>query len=68
MIRWVFVIFVGLFVFYALLPDLLGKLGVGRVPGDVRFRVFGQTMCLPVTSTLIWSAVAFLIAEIVARA
>lgn len=67
MIRWVFAIFIGLFVFYALLPDILGKVGVGRLPGDIRFRLFNQTMCLPLASTAIWSAVAFLIAEIVAR-
>lgn len=67
MIRWVFVIFIGLFVFYALLPDLLGKLGVGRLPGDIRFRISRQTLCLPFASTALWSLVAFGIAEIVAR-
>lgn len=67
MIRWVFAIFIGLFVFYALLPELLAKAGVGRLPGDIRFRLFEQVMCLPFTSTAIWSALAFLIAEIVAR-
>lgn len=67
MIRWVFVIFVGLFVFYALLPDLLSKVGVGRLPGDVPFRLFNQTLCLPFTSTVIWSLIAFGIAEITAR-
>lgn len=67
MIRWVFAIFVGLFVFYALLPEFLSKVGVGRLPGDIRFRLFNQIMCLPFTSTAIWSAIAFLIAEIVAR-
>jgi hypothetical protein len=67
MIRWVFVIFIGLFVFYALLPDLLSKVGVGRLPGDVPFRLFNQILCLPFTSTVIWSLIAFGIAEIVAR-
>lgn len=67
MIRWVFAIFIGLFVFYVLLPDFLGKVGVGRLPGDIRFRLFGQLMCLPFTSTVIWSILAFGIAEIVAR-
>lgn len=67
MIRWVFAIFVGLLVFYALLPDILGKVGVGKLPGDIRFRLFNQAMCLPFASTVIWSAVAFLIAEMVAR-
>lgn len=64
MIRWVAVIFLALLVFSALLP-WLEKLGVGRIPGDVRFKLYNQPMCLPFGSTLLWSAVAFLIAEIV---
>ena len=66
MIRWVLVIFIGLFVFSVLLPGL-AKLGVGRLPGDVRFTLFGQTLCLPFGSTVLWSALAFLIAELVDR-
>jgi hypothetical protein len=66
MIRWVAVIFIGLLVFSALFPGLM-KLGVGRVPGDVRFKLFGLVLCLPFGSTIVWSAVAFLIAEIVHR-
>lgn len=66
MIRWVAVIFIGLFVFSALLPGL-AKLGVGRLPGDVRFKLFGRLVCLPFGSTIVWSALAFLIAELVKR-
>lgn len=66
MIRWVAAIFIGLFVFYALLPGL-EKLGVGRLPGDIRFKLFGTIFCLPFGSTVLWSALAFLIAEVVKR-
>jgi hypothetical protein len=66
MIRWVAVIFIGLFVFYALFPGL-AKLGVGRLPGDIRFKLFGIIMCLPFGSTVLWSAIAFAIAEVVKR-
>lgn len=66
MIRWVAVIFVGLFVFSLLFPGL-SRFGVGRLPGDVRFKLFGLILCLPFGSTVLWSAVAFLIAEIVKR-
>jgi hypothetical protein len=66
MIRWVAVIFIGLFVFYVLLPGL-AKLGVGRLPGDIRFKLFGMIFCLPFGSTVVWSAIAFLIAEVVKR-
>lgn len=64
MIRWVVAIFVALFVFYPLLP-WLDRLRVGRLPGDVRFRLRGVVFCLPFGSALVWSAVVFLIAEVV---
>ena len=63
MIRWVAVIFVGLILFPLLLP-WLNRLGIGRVPGDVRFRIFGSVLCLPFGSTVVVSALAFLIAEL----
>jgi hypothetical protein len=64
MIRWVAAIFLGLVVFYPLLPQL-DALWVGRLPGDIRFRVRRIVFCLPFGSTVLWSAVAFVIAEIV---
>lgn len=67
MIRWVVVIFVGLTVFYALLPWILAKVGVGRIIGDVKFQLFDRIFVLPFGSTVLWSAIAFLIAEIVKR-
>ena len=63
MIRWVAVIFFGLIVFPLLLP-WLNRLGIGKVPGDVRFRVFGIDSCLPFGSTVVVSALAFLIAKL----
>jgi len=62
MIRWVIAIFIGLMVFSALLP-WLEKLGIGRLPGDVRFTLFGKSFCLPFASTLLISAIVFLIAR-----
>ena len=64
MIRWVAVIFIGLFIFYPLLP-WFDRLRVGRLPGDVLFKFRGVVFCLPFGSTVVWSAVVFLIAEIV---
>ena len=63
MIRWVVAIFVGLAVFYPLLP-ILEKLWVGRLPWDVRFRFRGIIFCLPFSSAVVWSAIAFLIAKL----
>jgi hypothetical protein len=66
MIRWVFAIFLLLLVFYPLLP-VLGRLRVGRLPGDVRFRVLGIVFCLPFGSTVVWSILAFAIAAAVSK-
>ena len=62
MIRWVVVIFIALMVFPFLLP-WLQKLA-WRLPGDVRFKLFGQIFCLPFSSTLVLAGLAFLIAEL----
>lgn len=63
MIRWVVAIFVLLAVFYPLLP-FLERAGVGRLPGDVRFRFRNVIFCLPFGSALAWSAIAFVVAEL----
>ena len=64
MIRWVAAIFLLLAVFYPLLP-FLERLWVGRIPGDVRFRLRGVILCLPFGSAVVWSLAAFLIAKLV---
>ncbi|HYD81658.1 MAG TPA: DUF2905 domain-containing protein [Paucimonas sp.] len=63
MIRWVLVIFIALILFSAALP-WLEKLGIGRLPGDIRFKLFGRVFMLPFASTVLLSAVAFLIAQV----
>jgi hypothetical protein len=54
MIRWVLTIFLALIVFSATLP-WLEKLGIGRLPGDLRFTLFGRKFSLPFASTLLLS-------------
>ncbi len=61
MIRWLAVIFLGLTIFSLLFPEL-HKFGVGRVPGDVRFRVVGRIVCLPFGSALLCYLLVLLIA------
>jgi len=63
MIRWIVVIFLSVIVFSTLLP-WLEKLGIGRLPGDLRFRLFGRIFSLPFASTILISAVVFLLAKI----
>lgn len=60
MLRWTLTIFIALIIFSAMLP-WLEKLGVGRLPGDVRFTLFGRKFFLPFASTLLLSMVVLLI-------
>lgn len=62
MIRWVIVVFVALMVISWFSP-LLQKLGFGRLPGDFRFRLFGREWFIPLTTTLLLSGLASLIAR-----
>ena len=64
MFRWFLTIFIALIVFSALLP-WLEKLGVGRLPGDIKFSLFGKKIFLPFASTILLSTVIFLVAQYV---
>ncbi|MBK6868345.1 MAG: DUF2905 domain-containing protein [Burkholderiales bacterium] len=63
MIRWMLAIFLALLLINWLAP-VLGKLGLGRLPGDFRFRLFGREWFIPLTTTLILSGAASLIARV----
>lgn len=62
MIRWVFVIFIGLLIFANLLP-WLQKMGLGRLPGDLRFRLFGRIFTIPFASSILLSLFVLLLAR-----
>lgn len=64
MLRWMIVIFLALVVLSWLTP-WLNKLGVGKLPGDLRFRLFGREWYLPLTSTVLLSFVASLISMLI---
>ena len=60
MIRWMIVIFLALLLISWFTP-LLQKIGLGRLPGDLRFRLFGRDWFVPLTSTIVLSLLASLI-------
>ncbi len=64
MIRWLIVIFLALLLISWFSP-LLNKLGFGKLPGDFRFTLFGRQWFLPVTTTLLLSFVASLVAKLI---
>ncbi|WP_302176028.1 DUF2905 domain-containing protein [uncultured Hydrogenophaga sp.] len=60
MLRWMLVIFLALLLISWATP-LLQKMGLGRLPGDLRFRAFGRDWFLPVASTVLLSFIASLV-------
>ncbi len=64
MLKWALVLVVGVIVIAALTP-WLSKRGLGRLPGDVTFMWRGQRIYLPITTTLLLSALLTLIARLV---
>lgn len=57
MIRWMIVIFLALLLISWFAPALQ-KLGFGKLPGDLRFRLFGREIFLPFTTTILLSLLA----------
>lgn len=64
MIRWILVIFLAL-VLISWFSPFLHKLGLGKLPGDLRFRLFGREWFIPLTTTVLLSLLAGLIAKLV---
>ena len=64
MIRWMIVIFLML-VFVSALTPWLNKLGFGKLPGDLRFKLFGKERYIPLTTTILLSLIASLISHVI---
>ncbi|MEQ1683109.1 MAG: DUF2905 domain-containing protein [Burkholderiaceae bacterium] len=62
MIRWLLVVFIALLIFSGLRP-WLEKIGLGKLPGDFRFRLFGREWFIPLTSSVVLSLLAMLVAK-----
>ncbi|MDE1181176.1 DUF2905 domain-containing protein [Paraburkholderia sp.] len=62
MIRWLITTFVATMILSACWP-WLRKIGVGRMPGDVSFTLFGRTYYFPFMSSIILTFVFFALAR-----
>ena len=62
--KWLIATAVALFLFSGAMP-WLRRLGIGRLPGDFNFRLFGRDWSIPLTSTLLLSLLAALIARFI---
>ena len=63
MIRWLLVIFIALLLFSGL-HRWLERIGLGKLPGDFRFRLFGRDFFIPFTSSVLLSFVALGVAKL----
>ncbi|HWI12588.1 MAG TPA: DUF2905 domain-containing protein [Burkholderiaceae bacterium] len=63
MIRWLLVVFLALILFSGLRP-WLEKFGLGKLPGDFRFRLFGREWFVPFASSVVLSLLAMLLIRI----
>ena len=64
MIKWLFTILIALAVLAVATP-WLQRLGVGRLPGDVRFSVRGRPYVIPFASTVLFCLVAWAIGRLI---
>ena len=62
MLRWVIVTFLALLLISWVRP-WLEKMGLGKLPGDFQFKLFGREWFIPLTSTLLLSFILTLIAK-----
>lgn len=58
MIKWLLTILIALAILAAATP-WLQRLGVGRLPGDLKFNVRGRAYFLPLASTILFCLLAW---------
>jgi hypothetical protein len=64
MSRWLLVIFLALLLINWFSP-LLQRLGLGKLPGDLRFTLFGHSFFIPLTTTIVLSLLASLVSKFI---
>ena len=64
MIKWLLTVFVALALLSVLTPALQ-RLGLGRLPGDLRFRYRGREVCIPFTTTVVLSLALTLLTRLI---
>ena len=64
MLRWLFVVFLALVLINAFAP-FLTRMGLGKLPGDFRFKLLWREWFLPLASTVVISFLASGIAKLI---
>ena len=62
--KWVLVVIVAVIVLGLLAPRLQ-RFGLGRLPGDLRFRYRGRDVYLPIASTVVVSLLVTVITRVI---
>jgi TRAP-type uncharacterized transport system fused permease subunit len=62
--KWFLATALALFLFSGAMP-FLRKFGIGRLPGDFNFKLFGRDVSVPLTSTILLSGFAALIVRLI---
>ena len=63
MIRYLIVVFVALLIFSGLRP-WLEKFGLGKLPGDFRFRMGGRDWFIPLASSVVLGFIAMVVGKL----
>ena len=64
MLKWLFTTLLALVVFSAAMPWLARRLGIGHIPGDMRFTIRGKDYLVPLASTLLLTFFAWAIGKL----
>jgi hypothetical protein len=64
MLRWLLAVFVVLLLF-GRLQHYLEKIGLGRLPGDIRFTLWGRSFFLPFASSALISVLVVLVGKFI---
>lgn len=61
--RWLIIIFLAIIVLTSAIP-WLQKLGIGRLPGDFNFSLFGKNIQIPIASTVLIGLILLTLAKL----
>lgn len=64
MLKWILTTVIALVLLTSVMP-WLRRFGLGRLPGDVTFRVAGRTVHLPFATTILLSALLMLLGRLI---
>jgi hypothetical protein len=65
MLKWILTLVIALFVLGIAAPHIARFVRFGKLPGDIAFRFRGKTYAFPLTSTLLFTLLLWLISRLI---